>query len=174
MPKGITARILVVLLAVCANSPLWPGDGDRHRHDHGDRYGVGLGFAYGPPYWDPYWPGYPYYYPGYYYPFHGPYRPPYGAHIGLSYHSGYYTDAFGLGFSFPLWFGPHYEPAPPASPVLVPSVKRTAQALPQDCLQLREYQTQITVDGEAVPAWGTACLQADGSWKIVSGPTVEQ
>jgi surface antigen len=26
------------------------------------------------------------------------------------------------------------------------------------------------IDGQAVPAYGTACLQADGSWKIISGP----
>ncbi|WP_417317541.1 hypothetical protein [Emcibacter sp.] len=39
------------------------------------------------------------------------------------------------------------------------------------CLQEREYQTTITVGNEAVPAYGTACLQPDGSWKF--GPAKE-
>ena len=34
------------------------------------------------------------------------------------------------------------------------------------CLQEREYQTTITVGNEVVPAYGTACLQPDGSWKF--------
>jgi surface antigen len=31
----------------------------------------------------------------------------------------------------------------------------------------REYQQTITVDGRSEQAYGTACRQADGSWKIV-------
>jgi hypothetical protein len=33
------------------------------------------------------------------------------------------------------------------------------------CLQEREYQTTVVVGGKNVPAYGTACLQPDGSWK---------
>jgi len=32
----------------------------------------------------------------------------------------------------------------------------------------REYQQEITVGGEQVEGYGTACRQPDGSWKIVS------
>ncbi len=32
------------------------------------------------------------------------------------------------------------------------------------CLQEREYQTQVIVGGREVDAYGTACLQPDGSW----------
>ena len=32
------------------------------------------------------------------------------------------------------------------------------------CLQQREYQTTVIVGGRAVDAYGTACLQPDGSW----------
>jgi surface antigen len=32
----------------------------------------------------------------------------------------------------------------------------------------REYQTDVIVGGEKERAYGTACRQADGSWKIVS------
>jgi Ni/Co efflux regulator RcnB len=33
------------------------------------------------------------------------------------------------------------------------------------CLQEREYQTTVIVGGRKVDAYGTACLQPDGSWK---------
>jgi hypothetical protein len=34
------------------------------------------------------------------------------------------------------------------------------------CLQTREYTTTVEVGGRTVPAYGTSCLQADGSWKL--------
>ena len=33
------------------------------------------------------------------------------------------------------------------------------------CLQEREYQTTVMVGGRTVDAYGTACLQPDGSWR---------
>lgn len=33
------------------------------------------------------------------------------------------------------------------------------------CLQEREYQTTVFVGGREVDAYGTACLQPDGSWR---------
>lgn len=50
-----------------------------------------------------------------------------------------------------------YQPAPPAS----------------TCLQEREYQMTVIVGGKEAQAYGTACLQPDGSWyrgpaKVVS------
>jgi hypothetical protein len=33
------------------------------------------------------------------------------------------------------------------------------------CLVVREYTTEIEVGGETVEGYGSACLQADGSWK---------
>lgn len=39
-------------------------------------------------------------------------------------------------------------------------------AVPRNrCLQEREYQTTVVIDGKEVEAYGTACLQADGSWR---------
>jgi len=32
----------------------------------------------------------------------------------------------------------------------------------------REYQTNVTIEGKSDKAYGTACRQPDGSWKIVS------
>ena len=34
----------------------------------------------------------------------------------------------------------------------------------------REYQTTVTVGGETQEAYGTACRQPDGSWKVVNAP----
>jgi surface antigen len=34
--------------------------------------------------------------------------------------------------------------------------------------QCREYQTTVTVGGKTEQAYGTACRQADGSWKVVN------
>ncbi|MBC6440108.1 MAG: glycine zipper 2TM domain-containing protein [Rhodospirillales bacterium] len=34
----------------------------------------------------------------------------------------------------------------------------------------REYQTEVTVNGESQQAYGTACRQPDGSWQVVNTP----
>jgi len=47
--------------------------------------------------------------------------------------------------------------AVPASPVYTDSLGRAC----------REYQTTLRVGGTVQPGYGTACLQADGSWRIV-------
>lgn len=31
-----------------------------------------------------------------------------------------------------------------------------------------QYQTTLSIEGKLVPAWGTACLQPDGTWRSVS------
>ena len=31
-----------------------------------------------------------------------------------------------------------------------------------------QYQTTLPIDGALVPAWGTACLQPDGTWRNIS------
>jgi hypothetical protein len=40
----------------------------------------------------------------------------------------------------------------------------TAPPPANSCVQTREYQTTINIGGRNVPAYGTACLQPDGSW----------
>ena len=34
--------------------------------------------------------------------------------------------------------------------------------------QCREFQQTITVNGKTENAYGTACLQSDGAWKIIN------
>ena len=57
------------------------------------------------------------------------------------------------------------QPPPPAM-VVSPAAPQTAQAAqaPATC---REFQQTITVGGSPQEAYGTTCLQPDGSWKVV-------
>jgi len=50
-----------------------------------------------------------------------------------------------------------YAPAPAAAPY-------GAAPATQTC---REYQSTIQVNGQPQPSYGTACLQPDGTWRIV-------
>lgn len=69
---------------------------------------------------------------------------------------------------------PAYLPPPPAYPVEPAVVEQTVAdaGAPSTCLMTREYQTEILVGGELVPAYGQACLQPDGSW--YRGPAVPE
>jgi len=51
------------------------------------------------------------------------------------------------------------------STVIVTPTKTYQEPTGQYC---REYQTEVMVGGERQKAYGTACRQPDGSWKIVS------
>jgi len=39
---------------------------------------------------------------------------------------------------------------------------------------IREYQTEVTIHGKKVPAYGTACYTPDGSWKVITDPVPTQ
>lgn len=67
---------------------------------------------------------------------------------------------------------PAYPAQPPAYPVQPAVVEQQVADAgePSTCLMTREYQTEIVVGGELVPAYGEACLQPDGSW--YRGPAV--
>ena len=43
---------------------------------------------------------------------------------------------------------------------------RAPAPLPRACLMIREYQTQAVVGGRTAEAYGDACLQSDGSWRL--------
>ena len=82
-----------------------------------------------------------------------------------------------------LFFGPpiYYRPPPPVvyvppAPVYVPGPVsseplRVNPAGPSyrssNGLTCREYQTTISVGGRLQNAYGTACLQPDGQWRVV-------
>jgi surface antigen len=48
------------------------------------------------------------------------------------------------------------------------SVTPTREGRDQTGNQCREYQSTVTVGGKEERAYGTACRQADGSWKVVN------
>lgn len=65
-----------------------------------------------------------------------------------------------------------YEAYPPSAPPPVAYPPQVVYPAPQTgydgnhtCLQEREYQTQVMIGGRQVDAYGTACLQPDGSWR---------
>lgn len=65
---------------------------------------------------------------------------------------------------------PRQQYVPPAPP---PQAYQPRQGPASTCLQEREYQMTVIVGGKEAQAYGTACLQPDGSWyrgpaKVVS------
>jgi len=82
-----------------------------------------------------------------------------------------------LGFDFvgpPAYYYPppyYYYPPPPPVVYAPPAVYGSAPAQVyqshngQTC---REYQTTVTVDGQQQPGYGTACLQPDGTWRMIN------
>ena len=151
--------ILLLSAALLAGTTsAWAGGSRHHRGHHGHHGGSwGVNFIYPSP-WRPAYGYYPA--PGY--------APGYGGSIGIGYGSGGHHGSWGVGLTLPLYFGPRYAPPPPAA--VVAPAQRVSQQATSDCLQVREYQTEIVVGGRAVPAYGDACLQPDGSWTQVTGP----
>jgi hypothetical protein len=155
--------ISLVFALVFAASNAWAGGHHHGSYSHSS-YSVGLNFAYPPPYWGGYYPGYG--------PAYGPSpSPAWGpSYLNLGYGYGSHGSSYGLSFSIPLYFGPRYAPQPPPPPAPLPAGRTVVQQVSPNCLQVREYQTEIVVGGKSVPAYGNACLQPDGSWKPISGP----
>ena len=48
------------------------------------------------------------------------------------------------------------------------TVTPTRQGTDQSGNQCREYQSTVTIGGKTEQAYGTACRQPDGSWKVVN------
>ncbi len=111
---------------------------------HADRVGIYVGAGYGGGYYhrpwgEPYYPayGYPGYYPYYYYAAPPP----------------------------PVVYGP--PPVAYATPA-VPSVDQSSPTFTDSSGRTcREYQSTAQIAGGAQSTYGTACLQPDGSWRVV-------
>ncbi len=120
---------------------------------------------------------------------------PGGAQAGVSFHFGYggYSGHHGYGYrhyGYPYYgyrrygyrrygyrnfryryYGyPSYgydEPAYPPPPAAAAPVQQ-APAPSQPEPYCREYTREIVIDGVPQTAYGTACMQADGSWRLVN------
>jgi hypothetical protein len=82
-----------------------------------------------------------------------------GFHHHFFFHHGFFRPFFFFGTPF-------FAPVPIA---VYPPLPYPAYAYEQapgagSCYQ---YQTTIIIDGQPTPAWGTACLQPDGTWRTV-------
>ena len=109
---------------------------------------IGLGFYGGPYYGGPYYARpYPYYYRPYYYPNYY-YAPP----------PAYYAPPPVVYSAPPVVVT---QPAPMAATGTSPSYTASNG---QTC---REFQSTATIGGQSQPIYGTACLQSDGSWRVV-------
>ena len=59
--------------------------------------------------------------------------------------------------------------APPPTPVITaPATAPVATSSAPQTQHCREFQKTVTIGGRSQEAYGTSCLQPDGSWKIVS------
>jgi len=78
---------------------------------------------------------------------------------GGAFFDGYYPYAYEP-YYYPYYYPPAVVYAPPATEV---SVSATPVAGGANC---REFQTTVTIDGKRQAAVGTACRQADGTWRV--------
>jgi len=85
----------------------------------------------------------------------------FGAAVGLALSDAWYDDTY---YYRPYYYRPYAYPryyyyAPPRV-VYAPAPVATAPA----CVMTREYTTTVTIEGREREAYGTACMQPDGSW----------
>lgn len=78
-----------------------------------------------------------------------------------------------VGGLFGYVLGNNRYDAAPAPVYTPPETSYRSAPLASTCLQEREYQMTVIVGGKEAQAYGTACLQPDGSWyrgpaKVVS------
>ncbi|MGH8121093.1 MAG: hypothetical protein ACRESK_10815 [Gammaproteobacteria bacterium] len=93
------------------------------------------------------------------------------------YYGGGDSINFGFGFVFPIYsygYYPYYDRRPVyieqgrmPTPATLPEqpAYSASQEEPAYC---REYTKSIIVDGKEEMAYGTACLQEDGNWRIMN------
>jgi len=105
---------------------------------------------------------------------------PPNAHAGGGHHGfGHgFHHGHGLHFGFNFVFSPYPYGYPYYAPVYVISAqqpppivvyRQRAQIIPRaKSAYCREYMKKIVVNGKEAKAYGTACLQEDGSWRIVN------
>ncbi|KKN24841.1 hypothetical protein LCGC14_0890810 [marine sediment metagenome] len=99
------------------------------------------------------------YQPQYQRPYQPRYQPYYGQRNG---YMNYSYDRRRVIYSQPR---PRYLPQPVYRSRYQPEQWQPQRQLQQAC---REFQTEVNIGGRLQPAYGRACYQPDGSWRIVS------
>ena len=107
----------------------------------------------------------------------GPAQADRGGHGGGFHHGGFHHDGgfhhrhffFHHGLFRPFFFfgAPVFAPVPLAfyPPTPYPSYLYAPMEGYPGCY---EYQTTDVINGQLAPAWGMACLQPDGTWRVVN------
>ena len=95
---------------------------------------------------------------------------------GQRHHHGYHRHHYGPRYHYGYYHCPPvYYPPPPPRVVYVPAPPPVLSAVPTSPVYrapsgqyCREYQSTVSVGGLPQPSYGTACLQPDGSWRVVN------
>lgn len=111
---------------------------------------IHLGYGYGNPY-------------GHYR--HRGYGYPYGYRYGYGHSYGYPSYRPSYTYVRPYYADQEYARSRSAPP---PAAPAAAAQPPFDTSFCREYTRQIVIDGEEQTAYGTACRQSDGTWRILN------
>lgn len=91
------------------------------------------------------------------------------AYPGHHHRHGHHHGSRGF-VSFGMVGAPYYPaPAPViySAPPPVAYVQNDLPPAPEPDRYCREYQRDVYIDGRRQPAYGTACQEPDGSWKLV-------
>ena len=100
-----------------------------------------------------------------------------GHRHGYRHRGGHGYDALFFSLALPFLLFPHYghrhdygydDDHTHAPPVYAPSAGPAPAPAPGESPYCREITMEIVIDGVEQPAHGTACQQADGSWKITN------
>ncbi|MBI1776705.1 MAG: hypothetical protein HYR63_15270 [Proteobacteria bacterium] len=100
-------------------------------------------------------------------------------HVGLGFGfwgPGYYYPPPYYAYPYPYYYpppvvyapAPTYAPAPAAYGAPPPDAVTLREGRDSQGNYCREYQTTLTVNGQPVPSYGTACLRPDGRWQIIN------
>lgn len=98
---------------------------------------------------------------------HGRYYHRYGHYPRYGrYHYGHYRYGHWRPYVYaaPIVVVPYPRRVYPAPVYHAPVAPAPAGVAPSYC---REFRTTININGTLQPAWGTACLQPDGTWRFV-------
>lgn len=104
---------------------------------------------------------------------HSGYRPHYRAYAHRHYRGHVYVLPGPVVFGPPPVYGVPVVPAPVYGGPIYGAPVYGVPVVPAPAYggsYCREFQTQVKIDNKLQPAWGTACLQPDGTWQFVDHP----
>ncbi len=150
---AVAACVCALALLIAVPNTSFGGSGHGYKRHHGYKQGYHQRRHY----------GYRYRRHGYR---HRGYRNHYWPSFFFSY--SYYGHRPYYGYGYPNYYGrPQVIYVEPNTQVYQsnPVLAAPPAQVSESCRMIREYQTQVTIGGRLVDAYGDACLKADGSWE---------